>query len=178
MVQNNFKIGSKLFKINEQIKAKEVRLIDEDGALIGVTPVEEAIRIAAAKELDLIEVSPDANPPVCKIANFGKMKYEFQKKASEARRKQKVVETKEVKMSLSIAKHDYEIKIKQAQKFAEKDCKVKITIRLKGREAANLSIVNDMMNNITNDIAEFAKIEYGPRLEGMQMVLIFVKKPV
>ena len=166
----------KLFRINEQIKATEVRLIDQDGKMLGVVPIAEAIKLAEAVGLDVVEVSPNVTPPVCKISNFGKMRYELQKKASDAKKKQKIVETKEVKMSFNIGKGDYDVKIKHTKKFIEKGDKAKVTIRMKGREITHLEIAQQMMANILIDTEEFAKPEMGPRLEGMQMVVILVKK--
>jgi translation initiation factor IF-3 len=126
--------------------------------------------------LDLVEVSPDGVPPVCKITNFGKMRYELQKKASDARKKQKVVETKEIKMSINIGKNDYDVKIKQAAKFIKDENKAKIFIRMRGREITHLDLAKKMMQNILHDTENFAKPESTPRLEGMQMVAILIKK--
>lgn len=167
---NNF------FRINEQIKAQEVRLIDQEGKVVGIIPVDQGIRMAQSADLDLVEVSPNANPPVCKIANFGKMKYEMQKKTNDAKKKQKVVEVKEVKMTINIGKGDYDVKIKHTQKFIEKGNKVKVAIRMKGREITHLEIAKSMMENILKDVDGFAKPEVNPRLEGMQMVVFLVKK--
>lgn len=165
-----------MFRINEQIKAKEVRLIDQDGKMAGVFTVPEAIKMAEEVGLDVIEVSPNVTPPVCKISNFGKMKYELQKKASDAKKKQKVVETKEIKMSFNIGKGDYDVKIRHTQKFIEKGDKVKLSIRMKGREITHLEIAKKMMADVVIDTESFAKPEVPPRLEGMQMVVILVKK--
>jgi translation initiation factor IF-3 len=167
---NNF------FKINEQIKAKEIRLIDHEGAMIGVTSVSDGIKRAQEVGLDLIEVSPNANPPVCKISNFGKMKYEMQKKAADAKKRQKVVELKEIKMSINIGKSDYETKIRHCEDFIKKGQKVKIGIRMKGREITHRDIAERIMANILQDTESLAKPELKPRLEGMQMVVILIKK--
>ncbi len=164
------------FKINEQIKAKEIRLIDHDGEMIGVTTVADGIRRATEAGLDLIEVSPNANPPVCKISNFGKMKYEMQKKAADAKKKQKVVEVKEIKMTINIGKSDYETKIRHSKEFVEKGQKVKISIRMKGREITHRDIAERMMVDILRDTESFAKPEVNPRLEGMQMIVTLIKK--
>jgi translation initiation factor IF-3 len=168
--------SNNLFRINEQIKAKEVRLIDHEGKMIGVVSVTDGIRMAQEVELDLVEVSPTANPPVCKIANFGKMKYEIQKKANDAKKKQKVVGVKEIKMTINIGKGDYDVKIKHTNKFIEKGNKVKVSIRMKGREITHLELAREMMANILKDTEEFAKPEVNPRLEGMQMVVTLIKK--
>ena len=164
------------FKINEQIKAKEIRLIDHDGGMIGITTVADGIRRAAEVGLDLIEVSPNANPPVCKISNFGKMKYEMQKKAADAKKKQKVVEVKEIKMTINIGKSDYDTKIRHSKEFVEKGQKVKISIRMKGREITHRDIAEKMMVNILKDTENFAKPEVNPKLEGMQMIVTLIKK--
>lgn len=164
------------FKINEQIKAKEIRLIDQEGNMFGVTTVEEAIRMAQEVNLDLVEVSPNASPPVCKIANFGKMKYEIQKKTADAKKKQKVVEVKEIKMTINIGKGDYETKIRHTKEFIEKGNKVKVSVRMRGREITHRDLAEKMMSDILRDTEEFAKPEISPRLEGMQMVGILIKK--
>ena len=164
------------FKINDQIKAKEIRLIDHEGKMIGVSTVADGIRMAEEVGLDLIEVSPNASPPVCKIANFGKMKYEIQKKAADAKKKQKVVEVKEIKMTINIGKGDYDTKIRHTKEFIEKSNKVKISIRMKGREITHRDLADKMMVDILKDTEEFAKPEFNPRLEGMQMIVILVKK--
>jgi len=167
---NNF------FKINDQIRAKEVRLIDHEGQMIGVIGYFDAMRMAQEVDLDLVEVSPNVVPPVCKIANFGKMKYEMQKKAADAKKKQKVVEVKEIKMTINIGKGDYDVKIRHTKEFIEKGHKVKISIRMKGREITHRDLAETMMVNILKDTEEFAKPEMRPRLEGMQMIAIMIQK--
>ncbi len=164
------------FRINDQIKVKEVRLIDHEGKMIGVVDLHEAMKMAQEVDLDLVEVSPNVSPPVCKIANFGKMKYELQKKASDAKKKQKVVEVKEIKMTLNIGKSDYDFKIKHTIDFIKDNNKVKVSIRMKGREITHSDLARAMMVNILKDTEEFAKPESLPRLEGMQMIVILVKK--
>lgn len=168
--------SNNLFRINEQIKAREIRLIDHEGKMFGVTSVFEGIRMAREVNLDLIEVSPNASPPVCKIANFGKMKYEIQKKMAGAKKKQKVVEVKEVKMTINIGKGDYDVKIKHTQKFVERGNKVKLSIRMKGREITHLDLARKMMVTILEDVNDFAKPEASPKLEGMQMIVILLKR--
>lgn len=168
--------ANNIYKINEQIKAREVRLIDHEGNMVGVVSVEEGIRMAAEVSLDLVEVSPNANPPVCKITNFGKLKYEIQKKAADAKKKQKVVEVKEIKMTINIGKGDYDTKIRHTKEFIEKGHKVKISIRMKGREITHRDLAEKMMGGILENTQDFAKAEVNPRLEGMQMVVVLVKK--
>jgi len=165
----------KNFRINEQITANQVRLIDSQGKMVGVVDIANAIKLAKESLLDLVEISPNVEPPVCKIANFGKMRYEMQKKAADAKKKQKVIEVKEIKMSFNIGKGDYEVKIKQAEKFIEKGDKVKLSIRMKGREISHIDIAKTMMSNLVTDVEKFAKPESNPRQEGMQMVVILVK---
>lgn len=172
----NQPVSNNPYRINGEIKAKEVRLIDHNGQMIGVVQTNEAINMAENVNLDLVEVSPNVNPPVCKIANFGKMKYELQKKASDAKKKQKVVEVKEIKLSLNIGKNDYDVKIKRTIEFIKDNNKVKVSIRMKGREITHSNLAREMMNNVVLDVEEVAKPENPPRLEGMQMVAIFVKK--
>ncbi len=173
---NNVQVNNNYFKINEQIKAKEVRVIDSQGQMIGVMTVAEGIKKAQEVDLDLIEVSPNASPPVCKISNFGKMKYEIQKKAADAKKKQKVVELKEIKMTINIGKGDYDTKIRHTKEFIEKGNKVKISIKMKGREITHRDLAEKMMQDIVNDTSIFAKPEVSPRLEGVQMVVILIKK--
>lgn len=173
---NNVQVNNNYFKINEQIKAKEVRVIDGQGQMIGVMTVAEGIKRAQEVDLDLIEVSPNATPPVCKISNFGKMKYEIQKKAADAKKKQKVVELKEIKMTINIGKGDYDTKIRHTKEFIEKGNKVKISIKMKGREITHRDLAEKMMQDIVNDTSIFAKPEVNPRLEGMQMVVVLIKK--
>ncbi len=144
--------------------------------MFGVTTVTEGIRMAQEVDLDLIEVSPNAEPPVCKIANFGKMKYEIQKKAADAKKKQKVVEVKEVKMSINIGKGDFDTKIRHTKEFIEKGNKVKISIRMRGREITHRDLAEKMMVDILRETDEYAKPEVNPRLEGMQMVVTLIKK--
>lgn len=166
----------KMFRVNKAIKAEKVRVIDGEGQMVGVIAIEKAVEMAQDAGLDLIEVSPNVNPPVCKISNFGKMRYEMQKKASDAKKKQKVVETKEIKMSFNIGKADYDFKMRNAHKFIEKGHKVKVSIRMKGREITHVEIAREMMKGVVLDSEEIAKPEVGPRLEGMQMVVILIKK--
>ncbi len=166
----------KLFRINEQIKAREVRVIDHEGKMLGVLGIDEAIKKAQEVELDLVEVSPNVVPPVCKVANFGKMKYELQKKAADAKKKQKVVEVKEIKMTINIGKGDFDTKIRHTKEFIEKGNKVKVSIRMKGREITHQDLAEKMMQDILKDTDSFAKPEVPHKLEGMQMVVVLIKK--
>jgi len=173
---NNNLPANNFFKINEQIKAKEVRVIDNEGKMLGVMTVAEGIKKAQEYDLDLIEVSPNSNPPVCKISNFGKMKYEIQKKAADAKKKQKVVEVKEVKMTINIGKGDFDTKIRHTKEFIEKGNKVKISIKMKGREITHRDLAIKMMHDIVEITSSFSKPEFEPRMEGMQMVVVLIKK--
>lgn len=166
----------KLFRINDQIKSREVRVIDNEGKMVGVLSTDEALRMALDVDLDLVEVSPNVTPPVCKITNFGKMKYELQKKAADAKKKQKVVEVKEIKMTINIGKGDFDTKIRHTKEFVERGNKVKVSIRMKGREITHQDLAEKMMQDILRDTEGFAKPEMQHRLEGMQMVVVLIKK--
>ncbi len=168
------KTNNNPYRVNQEIDVDQVRVIDPDGNVLGVLSVPDAISKAEEFGLDLVEVSPNSKPPVCKVANFGKMKYEMQKKLSDAKKKQKIIETKEVKMTINIGKGDYDVKIKHAKEFIEKGCKVKVSIRMKGREITHRDLAEDMMKGILSETSEFAKVEFGPKLEGMQLVTILI----
>ena len=172
-MQNSFE---KSFRVNNEIIAKKVRVIDENGVMIGVLDLGKALELSKKAGFDLVEVSPNVEPPVCKITNFGKMKYEMQKKATSSKKKQKIVETKEIKLSVNIGKGDYDVKMKQIAKFIEKGDKVKVSIKMKGREMAHLDLAESLMKNVAADIEQFAKFEAEPKMEGRQMVAIIIKK--
>jgi translation initiation factor IF-3 len=163
---------NKKFRINREILAKEVRLLDKDGEMIGIVNIRKALDIASEENLDLVELSPNANPPVCRIADFGKMRYEMQKKAADAKKKQKHTEMKEVKFSVNIGKGDYDFKVKHIVKFLNHKDKVKVSMRIKGREITHLELAEKIMNDIMVEVAEIAKIDQKPKMEGRQMVLI------
>lgn len=158
--------------INEQIKAKEVRLIDAEGVMVGVVDTRDAIEMAIEAELDLVEISPNADPPVCKIANFGKIKYQNQKRMTEAKKKQKAVELKEIKMSINIAEGDYNTKIKQAKKFFEEGKKVKFSFQFHGREVNYAYLAEEMSVRIADELKDFAKLDIKPQLEGKKMFFL------
>jgi len=174
--KNDSNNSIKAFKINDQIKSKEVRVIDHNGEMVGVLPLEKSIQMAIDVGLDLVEVSPNANPPVCKITNFGKLRYEMQKKAADAKKKQKVVETKEIKMSINIGVADFDVKMKQTKRFIENGDKVKISVKMRGREITHIDLAKEMIKNILSQAGEFSKVEMEPKLEGSQIVVILVKK--
>jgi len=149
-----------------------VRLVDERGHMVGVVGRSEALAMAADAGLDLVEISPNADPPVCKILDFGKYKYEEQKKKNEARKKQKIIEVKEIKLRPSIDDHDYEVKRRSMVKFIEEGDKVKVTMRFRGRELAHQELGMDVLMRVRDDLDEIAKIEQMPRMEGRQMTMV------
>ncbi|WP_349361478.1 translation initiation factor IF-3 [Stappia sp.] len=159
-------------RTNQEIRVREVQLIDQDGQNLGVTPTEEAMRMAGDAGLDLVEIAPNSSPPVCKILDYGRYKYQSQKKAAEARKKQKVVEVKEIKMRPNIDTHDYEVKMKNMKRFFDDGDKVKVTLRFRGREMAHQDLGMALLNRVKEETAEIAKVESHPRLEGRQMVMV------
>lgn len=159
-------------RINEEIRVKEVRLIDETGENRGVVSIKEALAAAEDAGLDLIEISPQANPPVCKILDIGKYKYEMQKRKAEAKKKQKVVEIKELKLRPMIDTHDYEVKVKQAKKFLGEGNKVKFTMRYKGREMNTADMGKDVLMRLLDDLEGICKVESEPKMEGKQMMMV------
>jgi translation initiation factor IF-3 len=163
-------------RINDQIRAREVRLIDETGQNVGVVPKSDALQRATDAGLDLVEVSPDAEPPVCKILDFGKYKYQEQKKAAEARKHQKIVEIKEIKMRPAIDDHDYDVKMRAMKRFFEEGDKVKVTLRFRGREMAHSQLGMDVLKRVKADTETFAKVESEPRFEGKQMVMVLAPR--
>jgi len=159
-------------KTNERIRSPQVQVISSDGKNLGTISTQEAINIAKQEGLDLIEISPNANPPVCKIIDIGKYKYDLQKKANKAKKKQKIINLKEIKLRPVTEIHDYNFKIKNAQKFLEKGDKVKFTVKFRGREMQHTNLGNELMNRIINDTANVGKVEMRPKLEGRQMTMI------
>lgn len=159
-------------RVNKEIRAREVRVIDQNGEMLGVMSTYDAIGKAYDAKMDLIEVSPNAEPPVCKIGDYGKLKYQKQKKANISKKKQKTVDIKEVKMTVNIGRGDFETKLKNAVKFLEKENKVKFSIRFKGREITHPELVDEMLTEIIETTKEIAKVELAPKMEGRQKVLI------
>ena len=157
---------------NNRISSPEVQVIASDGENLGVLSTNEAISMAKNQGLDLIEISPNANPPVCKIMDMGKFKYDAQKKANLAKKKQKIVSLKEIKLRPGTESHDYNFKIKNAKKFLQKGDKVKFTVRFKGREMQHVQLGKDLMNRIIEDTKEIGKVEVNPKFEGRQMIMI------
>ena len=157
---------------NNRITSHEVQVIASDGQNLGVLNLNEAINRAKEEELDLIEIAPNAKPPVCKIMDMGKYKYDAQKKANKAKKKQKKVELKEIKLRPVTEVHDYTFKIKNAQKFLTKGDKVKFTIRFKGRELQHKHLGNELMEKIKTDMSSVGKIELQPKFDGKQMIMV------
>jgi translation initiation factor IF-3 len=163
-------------RINEEIRAREVQLIDNSGDNKGVVDFQTAMSMAEAAGLDLVEISPNSTPPVCKILDFGKYKFQAQKKAAEARKKQKVVEIKEIKLRPMIDDHDYDVKMRSMRRFFDEGDKVKITLRFRGREMAHQELGYKLLNRVKADTAPIAKIESEPRFEGRQMVMLLAPR--
>jgi translation initiation factor IF-3 len=164
-------------RINNQIRCDKIRLVGADGEMVGVVTVPEGLRAARDAGLDLVEVSPNAEPPVCKILDYGKYKYEQQKKAAEARKKQKIVVIKEVKLRPGIDKHDLEVKMKAVHKFLEEGDKVKLTLRFRGREMSHQDIGMKLLEKIREELGTTVRIEHEPKLEGRQVIMIVAPAP-
>ena len=163
-------------KFDDLIQAEKVRVIDENGENLGVMYTNEAIEQANELGLNLVEVSPGADPPVCKFLDVGKYRYEAQKKANQARKTQKTQQIKEIKMRPNIDDHDYDVKMRSIVKFLEEGDKVKMTLRFRGREMAHQELGMDLLKRVQDDTAEIAKIEAYPRLEGRQMLMVLAPK--
>ena len=159
-------------RVNEQIEAEKVRVVNVDGEMVGVISKEEGIEIAFEAGLDLVEVSPNADPPVCKVLDYGKYKYEAQKKANEARKKQKVIDVKEIKMRPGIDEHDYQVKMRSVRRFLDEGDKVKMTIRFRGREMAHQELGVKVLDRVREDVDELAKVEQFPKSEGRLMTMV------
>jgi len=161
---------------NQDITAPEVQLIDAEGVNHGKVRTAQALEMAQEVGLDLVAISPNANPPVCKILDLGKFKYAAQKKAAEARKKQKVIEVKEIKMRPNIDIHDYEVKMRSVYKFLEEGDKVKVTMRFRGREMAHQELGLQLLNKVRDETGDLSKVESTPRSEGRQMVMVLAPK--
>jgi translation initiation factor IF-3 len=159
-------------RVNETIQSSSVRVVGAEGELLGVMSLDQALEQADAAGLDLVEVSPNAEPPVCKILDYGKFKYQAQKKANEARKKQKVMDVKEIKMRPGIDQHDYETKMKAVHKFLDEGDKVKVTIRFRGREFLHQQLGLQVLFKVRDEVEEKAKVEAIPKMEGRQMVMV------
>ena len=162
--------------MNEQISISPVRLVDADGEMAGVVELEEARERADQAGLDLVEVSPNADPPVCKILDYGKFKYDAQKRANEARKKQKTFDVKEIKMRPNIDQHDYDVKMRSVVKFLGEGDKVKVTLRFRGREMAHQERGMDVLMRVRDELEPIGKVEQFPRLEGRQMTMVMAPR--
>ncbi len=162
--------------MNENIDNRSIRLIDETGENVGVVATSEALDRATNVGLDLVEVSPNADPPVCKIMDFGKYKYEEQKRKSEARKKQKIIDVKEIKMRPNIDQHDYDVKMRSINRFLDEGDKVKVTMRFRGREMVHQDLGLKLLQKVRDELEEVAKVEQFPRLEGRQMTMVMAPR--
>ncbi len=159
-------------RVNQDIRVPTVQLIDAEGVNHGSVAIEDALAIAEEQGLDLVEIAPNNDPPVCKVLDYGRYKYQAQKKAAEARKKQKTVEVKEIKMRPNIDTHDYDVKMRAIRRFFDEGDKVKVTLRFRGREMAHQELGLDLLNRVRDETAEIAKVEFEPKLEGRQMVMV------
>ena len=162
--------------MNEDITVPEVRFINANGDNVGVVKTEEALEQAYAAGLDLVEISPTADPPVAKVLDYGKFRYQEQKKASENRKKQKVIDVKEIKMRPGIEDHDYQVKVRNMRRFFEEGDKVKVTLRFRGREMAHQDLGMKVLDRVREEMEEIAKVEQAPKLEGRQMTMVMAPK--
>tara|TARA_Y100001970_G_C14256509_1_gene875906 strand:+ start:3444 stop:3983 length:540 start_codon:yes stop_codon:yes gene_type:complete len=160
-------------RINEHITAGQVRVISSNGKQLGILNIREALNVAEDEGFDLVEVSPEANPPVCKIIDYGKLKYKEQKSKKEAKKKQKTIEIKEIKMRPGIDKHDYDVKVKALSKFISSGNKVKISLRFRGREMEHKNLGFDLLKKLTNEVEKIAKVETPPKTDGRQIMMVF-----
>ncbi|HWK15729.1 MAG TPA: translation initiation factor IF-3 [Rhizobiaceae bacterium] len=163
-------------RANLEIRVPRVQLIDAEGTNLGAVSINEALLAAEEAGLDLVEISPNSEPPVCKITDLGKLKYQGQKKAAEARKRQKVIEIKEIKMRPNIDDHDYETKMKAVRRFFDEGDKVKLTLRFRGREMAHLELGMQLLNRVREEVGEIAKVEAEPKLEGRQMMMVLAPR--
>jgi translation initiation factor IF-3 len=163
-------------RVNHQINVREVRLVKEDGEMLGVVSTRDALTMAADAGLDLVEISPTAVPPVCKILDYGKFKYEAQKRKNEAKKKQKVIEVKEIKMRPGIEEHDYGVKMRAIKSFLEEGDKVKVTMRFRGREMMHQELGMKVLDKVRTELEELIKVESHPKLEGRQMIMTIAPK--
>lgn len=163
-------------RINEEIRAREIRVIDEKGEQLGVMTVSEGVRIASEKGLDLVEVAPNAKPVVCRIMNYGKHRYDQQKRDKAAKKKQRVINLKEVRMSPKIDDHDFNVKLRQAEKFLKAGDKVKVSVRFRGREIVHTDIAKQKLIELANHVKDLGDPERVPKLEGRNMIMVLVPK--
>jgi len=162
--------------VNEEIRAREVRLIGSNGEQLGIKPLREALQIAADLNLDLVNVAPNAKPPVCRIMDYGKYRYEMQKKEKEARKNQKIVDIKEVRFSATIDEHDFQTKLRNVMKFLRDGDKVKLTVRFRGREITHAEIGQKVLERVAQEVQDICSVERKPKLEGRSMIMILTPK--
>ena len=165
-------------QINEEIRDREIRVIDSDGSQLGILSSKEAFKMALGKNLDLVKIAPTAAPPVCRIMDYGKYRFEQAKKEKEAKKNQKVVEIKEIRLSVNIDTHDFNTKLNHALKFLKDGDKVKVSVRFRGREMAHINLGNDMLRSFAVACSEFANVEKPSKLEGKSMALFLAPKPL
>ncbi|MGN1013754.1 MAG: translation initiation factor IF-3 [Butyricicoccus sp.] len=163
-------------QINEEIRDKEVRLIDGDGNQVGIVPIAKAMEAAAAKNLDLVKIAPQAQPPVCRVMDYGKFRFEQAKREKEARKKQHVVEIKEIRLSPGIDNNDFNVKANHAKRFLKGGDKVKVSVRFRGREVTHSSIGLDLLHRFADECSEIGSVEKAPKLEGRQMLMFLAPK--
>ena len=163
-------------RINDEIRSAKILLIDQNGEKQGIMPITAALEAAEEVGLDLVEISPNSDPPVCKILDYGKFKFQEQKKKNEARKRQKTVEIKEIKLRPNIDTHDYDVKAKAMHRFFEEGDKVKVTLRFRGRELAHPELGMKLLQQVKTDFEPVAKVEYEPRMEGKQMIMILAPR--
>ena len=170
------RIQRDLPKINERIRFPEIRVIDSDGSQLGIITPDEALKVAQERELDLVLVSETAKPPVCRIMDYGKYKFEQEKKAREAKKKQHTADVKEVKMRYKISEHDYQVRVNQAKRFLKSGDKVKATITFRGREIQHSILAQDLLSRMATDLKELAEIQQAPKREGRNMMMLMSPK--
>ena len=167
---------SKDWRINEEIRVREVRLVSDDGEQLGIVPIRDALGIAQEKGLDLVEVAPSAQPPVCRLMDYGKFKFEQNKREKEARKKQKIISIKEVKMRPNIEEHDFQVKAKNARKFLSGGDKVKLTIMFRGREITHPELGEKLSLKFVGELTDISSVEKPPKVEGRNMVTVLIPK--
>ncbi|MCB0394040.1 MAG: translation initiation factor IF-3 [Bdellovibrionales bacterium] len=163
--------------MNEEIRAKEVRVVEDGGGMLGIMPVSEALRLAADKGLDLIEVAPDASPPTCKIMDYGKHKYEQKKKAQESKKKQTVIDVKEIQLRPRTDQHDLDVKLKHARRFLEGGDKAKFTMRFRGREMAHQEVGKELLEKAISTLTDIGVVEVSPKMDGRQLFALVAPSP-
>ncbi|NHM26095.1 translation initiation factor IF-3 [Desulfofundulus sp. TPOSR] len=167
---------TKNFRVNEEIRAREVRVVDPSGNQLGIMPVREALRLAEERQLDLVEIAPQAKPPVCRLMDYGKYKYEQSKREKEAKKRQRIINIKEVKLRPSIEEHDFQVKARNAARFLKEGDKVKATIMFRGREIMHTQLGHQLLLRLAEQVKDLSIIERQPKLEGKNMVMILAPR--